>query len=62
MWQATASDTYYLRVESVQQEETHDYTLTITLLPEEDDYGDDPSTAHEIGIDEAVEGLDRPDA
>lgn len=57
VWQATASDTYYLRVESGQQEETHDYTLTITLLPEEDDYGDDPSTAQEIGIDEPVEGL-----
>ncbi|MYB47834.1 MAG: hypothetical protein F4X72_00910 [Dehalococcoidia bacterium] len=56
VWQATASDTYYLSVESG-QEETHDYTLTITLLPEEDDYGDDPSTAQEIGIDEPVEGL-----
>ena len=56
VWQATASDTYYLSVESG-QEETHDYTLTITLLPEEDDYGDDPSTAYEIRVDEAVEGL-----
>ena len=56
VWQAPASDTYYLRVESGEQEAVV-YTLTITLLPEEDDYGDDPSTAHEIGVDEAVEGL-----
>ena len=56
MWQAPASDTYYLRVESGEQE-ADVYTLTITLLPEEDDYGDDPSTAQEIGVDEAVEGL-----
>ena len=56
VWQAPASDTYYLRVESGQQG-ADVYTLTVTLLPEEDDYGDDPSTAYEIGIDEAVEGL-----
>ncbi len=56
VWQAPASDTYYLMVESGQQE-TYVYTLTVTLLPEEDDYGDDQSTAHEIGVDETVEGL-----
>ena len=56
VWQAPASDSYYLRVESGQQE-VEVYTLTITLLPEEDDYGNDPSTAHEIGIGEFVEGL-----
>ena len=56
MWQAPASDTYYLRVESGQQE-VEVYTLTITLLPEEDDYGNDPSTAHEIDMGESVEGL-----
>ena len=26
-------------------------------MPEEDDYGDDPSTAHEIDMGESVEGL-----
>ena len=56
VWQAPASETYYLRVESGHEEENV-YTLLITLLPEEDDYGDDPSSAHEIGFDEAIEGL-----
>ncbi len=56
VWEAPASDTYYLGVESGHQEVAV-YTLTITLLPEEDDYGDDPSTAHEIDIGEPVEGL-----
>ena len=56
VWQAPASETYYLRVESGHAEEDV-YTLLITLLPEEDDYGDDPSSAHEIGFDEAIEGL-----
>lgn len=55
VWQAPASDTYYLRVESGQQE-VYVYNLTVSLQPEEDDYGDDPSSAHEIGFDEAVEG------
>ena len=56
VWQAPASDTYYLGVDSV-YEEVADYTVTITLLPEEDDYGNDPSTAHEIDVGEAVEGV-----
>ena len=56
VWQAPASDTYYLGVDSV-YEEVDDYTVTITLLPEEDDYGNDPSTAHDIGIDESVNGV-----
>ena len=56
VWEAPATDTYYLRVESG-QEETANYTLTITLLPEMDDYGDAPSTAHEIGVAELVEGM-----
>ena len=56
VWQVPASDTYYLRVEGYQQG-MYVYTLTITLLPEEDDYGDSPSTAHEIGVGEAVEGM-----
>ena len=56
VWQAPASDTYYLGVDSP-YEEVNDYTVTITLLPEEDDYGNDPSTAHDIGIDESVNGV-----
>ena len=56
VWKAPASDKYYLKVEHGQQD-AKAYSLTIYLLPEEDDYGDDPSTAREIGIDEAVDGL-----
>ena len=56
VWRAPASDTYYLGVDSP-YEEVDDYTVTITLLPEEDDYGNDPSTAHDIGIDESVNGV-----
>ncbi len=56
VWQAPASDTYYLRVESG-NEDGDPYTLLITLMPEADDYGDDSSSAHEIGFDEAIEGL-----
>ena len=56
VWQAPASDTYYLGVDST-YEEVNDYTVTITLLPEEDDYGNDPSTAHEIEVGESVEGV-----
>ena len=56
VWQAPASDTYYIGVDSP-YEEVDDYTVTITLLPEEDDYGNDPSTAHDIGIDESVNGV-----
>ena len=56
LWQVSASGTYYLRVENGQEEEIA-YSLTIYLLPEEDDYGDDPSTAHKIDLDEVVEGL-----
>ena len=56
VWQAPASDTYYLGVDSV-YEVVADYTVTITLLPEEDDYGNDPSTAHEIEVGESVEGV-----
>ena len=56
VWRAPASDTYYLGVDSP-YEEVDDYTVTITLLPEDDDYGNDPSTAHDIGIDESVNGV-----
>ena len=56
MWRAPASDTYYLGVDGP-YEGVDDYTVTITLLPEEDDYGNDPSTAHDIGIDESVNGV-----
>ena len=56
VWQAPASDTYYLRIKGDNQW-VDVYTLTITLLPEEDDYGDSPSTAREIGVGEAVEGM-----
>ena len=56
VWQAPASDTYYLMVESGQQE-TYVYTLTVTLLPEEDDYGDDVETATDISIGEPIQGL-----
>ena len=54
-WQAPASDTYYVRVKA-DTRGVDDYTLEITLLPE-DDYGDRPSTAREIGAGEAVEGM-----
>ena len=56
VWLTPASDTYYLGVDSP-YEEVDNYTVTITLLPEEDDYGNDPSTAHDIGIDESVNGV-----
>ena len=56
VWQAPASDTYYLRIIGDNQW-VDVYTLTITLLPEEDDYGDSPSTAREVGVGEAVEGM-----
>ena len=56
VWRAPASGTHYLKVEGYQQG-VDPYTLTITPMPEEDDYGDSPSTAHEILVGEAVEGV-----
>ena len=54
LWQATASGTYYLRVERGYSG-TVPYTLTVTPLDQGvDDHGNTPSTATEVSVGEPV--------